>query len=258
MIARRGVPAVKRLCLDEITPHKGHGPYYLIISAPELGLVLEVLKDRKKTSLEAWFAARGPAWCAQVTECCADMWDAYHAAARVALPNARLVVDRFHLAQNLSFALSQARRAIQKAAPPDVKAALKGARWLLVKNRENLTVEEGQKLEAMLALSPELKTCYDLKEDLRAWFNADTDRATAATGLTAWLERAHASGLQAWRTFVKTVQNWQDSVLNYFDGRHNNGFAEGVNLKIKLLNRRAFGYRNFNSFRLHILAAFGP
>ena len=76
--------------------------------------------------------------------------------------------------------------------------------------------------------------------------------------LTAWLERAQASGLQAWRTFVKTVHNWQESILNYFDGRHSNGFAEGVNLKIKLLNRRAFGYRNFNSFRLHILAAFGP
>lgn len=249
---------MKRLCLDEITPHKGHGPYYLIISAPELGLVLEVLPDRKKASLEAWFAARGADWCAQVEVCCADMWDAYHTAARAALPNARLVVDRFHLAHNLSFALSQARRAIQKAASPEVKAGLKGARWLLLKNRENLTAEEGQKLEAMLALSPELKTCYDLKEDLRAWFNADCDRATAASGLADWLQRADDSGLPAWRTFVKTVQNWRESVLNYFDGRHSNGFAEGVNLKIKLLNRRAFGYRNFNSFRLHILVAFGP
>ena len=125
------------------------------------------------------------------------------------------MVDRFHLAQKLSFALSQARRAIQRVAPPDVKAALKGPFWLLVKNRENRT---------------------------------------------AWLERAQASGLQAWRTFVKTVQNRQDSVLNYFDGRHSSGFAEGVNPKIKLLNRRAFGYRNFNSFRLHArsVAVFGP
>ena len=249
---------MKRLCLDEITPHKGHGHFNLIISAPELGLVLDVLPDRKKTSLEAWFAARGADWCAQVEACCADMWDAYHAAAQVALPNARLVVDRFHLAQNLSFALSQARRTIQKAAPPEVRAALKGARWLLVKNREHLTVEEEQQLAAMLACSPELKTCYALKEDFRAWFNTDTDPATAATTLTAWLQRAQASGLPAWCTFVKTVQNWQTSVLNYFDGRHSNGFAEGVNLKIKLLNRRAFGYRNFNSFRLHILVAFGP
>jgi transposase len=249
---------VKRLCLDEITPHRGLGPYYLIISAPELGLVLDVLPDRKKASLEAWFAARGADWCAQVASCCADMWDAYHAAAQAALPNARLVVDRFHLAQNLSFAVSQARRAIQKAAPPQVKAALKGARWLLLKNREHLTADQQQTLEEMLALSPQLKTCYGLKEDLRAWFDTDADRATAERGLVDWLQRAEASGLPAWRTFVQTVQNWRESVLNYFDGRQTNGFAEGVNLKIKLLNRQAFGYRNFNSFRLHILVAFGP
>jgi transposase len=246
------------LCLDEITPHRGRGPYYLIISAPALGWVLEVLPDRKKASLEAWFAARGADWCAQVERCCADMWDAYHEAARAALPQARLVVDRFHLAQNLSFAVSQARRAIQNAAPPEVKAALKGARWLLLKNREHLTADQQQTLATMLALSPELKTCYDLKEDLRAWFNTDCDRATAECGLADWLQRAEASGLQAWLTFVKTVQNWRESVLNYFDGRQTNGFAEGVNLKIKLLNRQAFGYRNFNSFRLHILVAFGP
>lgn len=247
-----------RLCLDEITPHKGLGPYYLIISAPGLGLVLDVLPDRKKASLEAWFAARGAEWCAQVSVCCADMWDAYHIAAQVALPNARLVVDRFHLAQNLSFAVSQARRAIQNAAPPEVRAALKGARWLLLKNREHLTADEAQTLARMLALSPELKTCYALKEDLRAWFNTDCDRATAERGLADWLERATASGLAAWRTFVQTMHNWRESVLNYFDGRQTNGFAEGVNLKIKLLNRRAFGYRNFDSFRLHILVAFGP
>ena len=135
---------------------------------------------------------------------------------------------------------------------------MKEARWLLLKNRENLTTEEDQQLEAMLALSPELKICYTLKEDLRAWFNTNADRATAERGLAEWLQRADASGLLAWRTFVKTVQNWRASVLNYFDGCQTNGFAEGVNLKIKLLNRRAFGYRNFNSFRLHILVAFGP
>lgn len=245
------------MCLDEITPHKGRGRYYLIISAPEEGLVLDVLADRKKTSLDAWFVARGAVWCAQVGVCCADMWVGYHVAAQAALPNARLVVDRFHLAQRLSFAVSQARRAIQKAATPEVKAVLKGARWLLLKNREHLTAEEGQTLATMLALSPPLQVCYALKEDLRAWFNTDCDRAQAEIGLNHWLERAETSGLPAWRLFVQMVETWRESLLNYFDGRQTNGFAEGVNLKIKLLNRRAFGYRNFESFRLHILVAFG-
>ncbi len=85
---------MKVLCLDEIRPPKGQGPFYLILSAPELGIVLDVLKDRKKAGFEAWFDTRGTDWCAAVEVGCADMWDAYHEAAQAKLPNARLIVDR--------------------------------------------------------------------------------------------------------------------------------------------------------------------
>jgi transposase len=57
---------------------------------------------------------------------------------------------------------------------------------------------------------------------------------------------------------VGTLRNGWQQILNYFVGRVNNGFAEGVNLKIKMLNRRGFGYRNFKSFSLHVLFAFIP
>jgi transposase len=243
------------LCLDEIAPHKRHGRYYLVISAPELGLVLDVLKDRKKASLEAWFDARGLDWCAAVEVCCADMWDAYHEAAQAKLPNARQTVDRFHVMKNLNDAVTKARRTIQKHADETTQQLLKGCRWLLVKNRENLEADEQQRLDAMLAASPELKLCYDLKEDFRKWFQS-SDRATAEQGLTDWLARVEASGLKALQAFTRTLTNWKERILNYFDGRHSNGFAEGINLKVKLINRRGFGYRNFENFRLHVLTAF--
>ena len=243
------------LCLDEIAPHKRHGHYYLVISAPELGLVLDVLKDRKKASLEAWFDARGLDWCAAVEVCCADMWDAYHEAAQAKLPNARQTVDRFHVMKNLNDAVTKARRTIQKHADETTQELLKGCRWLLVKNRENLDTDEQQRLDAMLAASPELKLCYDLKEDFRKWFQS-SDRSTAEQGLTDWLARVEASGLKALQAFMRTLTNWKERILNYFDGRHSNGFAEGINLKVKLINRRGFGYRNFENFRLHVLTAF--
>ena len=246
------------LGLDEIAPHKGHGHYHLIISAPALGIVLDVLNDRKKSTLEAWFVARGATWCAAVEHCTADMWDAYHEAAQVYLPNARLTVDRFHVMKNLTDAITKARRSIQNQADAPTQALLKGCRWLLVKNPENLTDDERPKLAAMLAASPELHRCYTLKEDFRAWFNAPHERATAERLLDEWLAQVQASGLRALQTFSKTLHNGRARILNYFIGRHSNGFAEGVNLKIKLLNRRAFGYQNFNSFRLHILVAFDP
>ena len=247
---------MKVLCLDEIALHKGHGRYHLVISAPELGVVLDVLKNRKKETLEAWFDERGFDWCAAVEVCCADMWDAYHEAAQAQLPNARLTVDRFHVMKNLTEAVTRARRAIQKQADEATRELLKGCRWLLVKNSENLTEEERQRLEQMLAVSPELKTCYELKEAFREWFNESPSRQAAATELDAWLEKVQASGLKALQGFTKTMANWRERILNYFDGRHSNGFAEGVNLKIKMINRRAFGYRNFEHFRLHVLVAF--
>lgn len=249
---------MKVLCLDEIALHKGHGQYKLVISAPELGLVLDILEDRRKETLEAWFAERGLAWCAQVEVCCADMWDAYHSAAQANLPNARQVVDRFHVMKNLTDALTKARCTLQKNADETTKAQLKGSRWLLVKNRENLSPEERQTLKLVLEASPELNTCYQLKEDFRQLFNAAVDKPTAASALAAWSARVRATGLKSLIAFTNTLQNWQARILNYFEGRFSNGFAEGINLKIKLLNRRAFGYRNFTFFRLHVLVAFPP
>jgi transposase len=246
------------LCLDEITTHKGHGHFRLVISAPELGLVLDVLADRSKERLENWLQERGAAWCAQVETCCADMWHAYHTVAETLLPHAQRVVDRFHVMKNLTDAITKARRTIQRQADEATQAVLKGGRWLLVKNRENLTAEETAQLTHMLTVSPELKTCYELKEAFRTWFAESADRETAANGLRDWQTQAKATGLRSLAAFGKTLDNWRESILNYFNGRHSNGFAEGVNLKIKLLNRRGFGFRNFEHFRLHVLVAFGP
>jgi transposase len=246
------------ICFDEITLHKGHGKFVLVISAPELGLVLDVLEDRSKENLLNWLEKRGKRWCVAVKVACSDMWDAYQEAAAQKLPNAKRVVDRFHVMKNLNEALTKTRRAIQKDADEQTKEILKGCRWLLVKNRDNLTKEQQQDLTAMLAASPELKCCYELKESFRDLCNENLTYKTAEKRLLNWIAHVEASGFKALKAFVSTLRNWWQQILNYFDGRYNNGFAEGVNLKIKMLNRRGYGYRNFQSFRLHVLVAFDP
>jgi transposase len=230
----------------------------LVISAPELGLVLDVLPDRNKETLLKWLEERRIEWCAAVQYACSDMWDAYQQAAEQKLPNARRVVDRFHVMKNLNDALTKARRIIQKDADEKTKELLKGCRWLLVKNRENLTEEQEKKLANMLKASPELKQCYELKEAFRDLFNQNLTPKAAEKCLLSWISKVEALSFKALKAFVNTLRNWWQQILNYFDGRFNNGFAEGVNLKIKMLNRRGYGYRNFNSFRLHVLAAFDP
>jgi len=249
---------VRAICFDEITLHKGHGKFVLVISAPDLGLVLDVLEDRSKENLLKWLDERGSEWCATIQVACSDMWDAYQEAAEQKLPNARRVVDRFHVMKNLNEALTKTRRAIQKEADEATKELLKGCRWLLGKNQENLTEEQQQKLSGMLEASPELKSCYELKEAFRELFNENLSYNTAEKRLLHWIAKVEATPFKALKSFIKTLRNWWEQILNYFDGRYNNGFAEGVNLKIKMLNRRGYGYRNFNSFRLHVLFAFDP
>jgi len=230
----------------------------LVISAPEVGLVLDVLEDRSKENLLIWLAARGKEWCEAVEVAGSDMWDAYQDAAAEKLPRARRVVDRFHVMKNLNEALTKARRAIQKDADDATQEILKGCRWLLVKNQENLTAEQQQKLTHMLEASPELKSCYELKESFRDLFNENLSYKVAEKRLRSWVAKVEATPFKALKSFVNTLRNWWEQILNYFDGRSNNGFAEGVNLKIKMLNRRGYGYHNFSSFRLHVLVAFDP
>ena len=249
---------MRAICFDEISLRRGHGKFALIISAPQLGLVLNVLEDRSKESLLKWLDERGIEWCGAVQIACSDMWDAYQEAAEQKLPNARRVADRFHVMKNLNEALTKARRAIQKEADEATKELLKGCRWLLVKNRENLTEEQQQKLSRMLEASSELKSCYELKESFRDLFNENLSYAMAETRLLQWIAKVEATSFKTLKSFVNTLCHWWEQILNYFDGRYNNGFAEGVNLKIRLLNRRGFGYRNFSSFRLHVLVAFDP
>ena len=246
------------ICFDEITLHKGHGQFVLVISAPDLGLVLDVLPDRSKETLLIWLEKRGKEWCETVKVACSDMWAAYQEAAAQKLPNARRVVDRFHVMKNLTEALTQARRAIQKDADEETQARLKGCRWLLVKNRENLSEDQQQRLAQMLEASPELSSCYELKESFRELFNENLTYPAAEERLLSWIAKVEATSFKALKSFVNTLRHWWEQILNYFDGRYNNGFAEGVNLKIKMLNRRGYGYRNFNSFRLHVLVAFDP
>ena len=243
--------------MDEIALKKGHGDYVLVISSPEEGCVLDVLPDRCKETLERWFDQFSPEERAQVEVACIDMWDPYRLAIEAKLPNAKIVPDRFHLQKNLNEVVTKARRAIQRQAPEEVRAVLKGSRWLLVRNYADLTEAQQAQLEAMFAVSPELKQCHQLKEDFRQILEL-TDRDQAAQALSEWQEQVRASGLKQFDSFLTTLANWGHYMLNYFEGRWSNGFAEGLNNKLQLIKRRAFGYHNFENFRLRVLVECEP
>ena len=100
--------------------------------------------------------------------------------------------------------------------------------------------QQGQVVERF-EQTPTLASAYVPHTLLTAIFDHSPDRATAQTRLQRWTEQVKASGLSCFDKFINTLHNWQDSILNYFEGRHNSGFVEGLNNKLKLLKRRCFG-----------------
>jgi transposase len=247
------VRPVRRLGIDEIALKKGHGQYVLVLSDLDQGCVLTVLPERTKEALEAYLATWTADQRAAITDVALDLWEPYHLAVRACLPNAQITADRFHVMKNLNDRVTAARRAIQRTAPEEEKAHLKGCRWLLVKNAEDLTDEEQAKLEAMFGVSPALKRLHALKEAFRAVFETAPDRPTALERLADWVQEVETSGVSGLTQFVTTLRTWWEVILNYFPDRLTSGVVEGLNNKLKLIKRLAYGYRNFAHFRLRVL-----
>lgn len=183
-----------------------------------------------------------------------DLWMPYKQAIQEVLPDAEIVADRYHVTKNLNNVLDKARRAIQKHLPKDMASKLKGLRWVLLKNQEDLDATGRQKLQAVYELSPLLRKLHQLKERFRSIFEHITDRKQAERFLQAWVCEVKQLGCDKLLVFVKTMERWWEPILNYFNQRITNGMVEGINNRVKLIKRRAYGYRNVTNFRNRIVA----
>lgn len=251
--------AIRVLGIDEISMRKGHRDFVCVITDIDRRRVIEVLDDRLKETLIAYFEALPRSVRNSIKYVSIDMWEGYYQAVTEALPKrVKVVVDRFHVMKNLNDALTKCRREIQRTLSKEDRDELKGLRWILVKNQDNLDKEEKAKLKQMYMKCPELKTCHKLKEDFRGIFEKETNRVKAKTKLQAWERRVRKTGLKSLDPFLTTLDNWEPWILNYFSsGKITNGAVEGINNKLKLIKRRAYGYRNNGNFRQRALVECG-
>ena len=223
--------------------------------------VLDILESRDKDCVVKYLRQKKEdGLLAAVEEVTCDMWDAYaNAATEVFGKGVRVVIDRFHVMKNFQEQLTDARREIQRTLDKEEAKALKGSRWLWVKNGENLTAEEQQELEELKKRFPLLKQLAEQRESLRTIFE-DKTVTTAAEGrkrVEAWMGEARKLGLKGLERFCKTLTNWMDKIVNYFVTRSSNGRTEGFNHGLRSILWRAFGMTNFKRFRLRVLDRFG-
>jgi len=252
---------VRILGVDEISLRKGHKQYALVLSDLEQRKVIAVLPNRLKETFEKWLGSLTEEERQAILVVSMDMWEAYRQAVRDKLPHAQIVADRFHVMKHLNHQIDLLRRAMQKKAKKEGNDALyqvlKGSRWVLLKKRSELTPEEEAQLCAILGLSDELRTIYLLKEEFHTICDKIDDRAQAERFLRAWERKSLGTGSSYLIRFVNTLRNWWHEFLNYFNEHVTQGFVEGINRAIRGIINRAFGFRNFENFRLQVLVECG-
>src|SRR6476660_1547483 len=254
---RFGKPKLHKLCeiaIDEIAVGRGHH-YVTVVLNLRSGAVVFVGDGKGVEALEPfWKRLRRSR--ARVQAVATDMSAAYIRAVRDNLPRAVHVFDHFHVIKLFNDKLSAFRRELyQQLSSAADRQLLKGTRWLLLKNPENLDPKknEQQRLEEALQLNAPLATAYYLKEDLRQIWSQPNKR-TARRVLRDWLARARASGIRMLQQFADTLEEHQEGVLAWYDYSISTGPLEGTNTKIQAMKRQAYGFRDHEFFKLKILA----
>ena len=207
--------------------------------------VLAVLPDRLRATVQAFLQTIPDALKATVRRVCMDMWEGYARAVAAALPDAQIVVDRFHVAVRYREAVDALRQAecrrLNAERTPERAVPTAELRPLLRREWRSLNPDQQGRLVELFELTPTLASAYVLRTLLTAIFEHSPDRATAQTRFQRWTEQVEASGLNCFDQFLNTLHHWREGILNDFEGRHASGFVEGLNNKLKLLKRRCFG-----------------
>ncbi len=244
---------LKQIAIDEIAVSKGHR-YLTVVLNLRSGAVVFVGDGKGVKSLEIFWKRLRRAR-AKIQAVATDMSKAYIRAVRDNLPKAVHVFDHFHVIKLFNDKLSAFRRELYREASTDQeRKVLKGTRWLLLKNPENLDSDRdelGRLMEALRMNQP-LAIAYYLKEDLRQIWDQPNKR-TARRVLKDWLARARASGIRMLVQFADTLEEHQEGVLNYYEYPISTGPLEGTNNKIKTMKRQAYGFRDYEFFKLKIL-----
>ena len=246
----RTYPLPKAIGIDEHSlrkPRRTATEYATIICDHKNKKVFELVDGRSKEQLaQAFTRVEGTSNVEHVTM---DLSSTYRAFVRQTMPKATIIADRFHVQRLFTKKLNRYRK---KATGDDRKNPV---RKLVLRNYDNLTPEERRAVRVWLNLHPVVREVYEYKEAMRRIYRMKGyDRARKA--LQQLLDRMGHSKLDDVRSLRRVLLSWRHEILAYhLSGGLSNGRVEGFNRKAKLCQRRAYGYRNFNNYRLRLLDA---
>jgi transposase len=249
---------VTRLAIDEFAIQKGHR-YATVVIDPTCKRVLWVGRGRSREEVRPFFELLGPERCRRVEAVAMDMNAAYDLEVKAHCPNAEVVYDLFHVVAKYGREVVDRVRvdeADRVKHDQPARKVIKGSRWLLLRNRENIEREEDRvRLDELLSANRRLMTVYVLKDDLKElWDYRHTGYATQFW--SQWYGRAIRSRIEPLKAFARKLKAYLPGILSHCRFPLHTSVLEGINNKIKVLKRMAYGFRDDAYFFLKIRQAF--
>jgi transposase len=238
----RRLDGLVNLGVDEISYKRGH-QYLTVVADHDTGRVVWVAEGRTQAALAGFFDALGPERRAQVKAVSMDMATIYRDATRRAVPHAAICFDPFHLVAWANQALDSVFQRVDRHASELTGRDWRTARYALRAGAERLGDRHHQLLAVIERDRSELFEAWQLKEEFRALFQT-VEPDDAAHYLRDWIDRCVASGLTAMTNLAKKIDRNFEGIVNTVRLGLSNSRLEGINAKIRLINRRGFGHPN--------------
>ena len=253
-LRRNPVAAPRAIGIDEISLRKGH-TYRIVVSDLERRKPIWFGgEDRSEASMDMFYEWLGPKKTKKIELGVMDMWKAFTKSTRNNAPGAAIIYDKFHVMRHLGNALDKVRKTEYARLSGTDRSYIKGQKYTLLSNRENLTLDGKKALKKLLTANKRLNAAYLLKESFGQLWSYQTE-GWARRFFDNWKQSLKWQRLEPYEKFSEMIERHWDGIAAYSrpENKVSLGFVEGLNNKIRVIQRRAYGLRDEEYLRLKIL-----
>jgi transposase len=258
-LRRTGCPAPEVIGIDEISIRKGHTYRIVVSDLLRRRPIWFGGQGRTESDLDQFYAWLGSKKCRRIRLAVMDMWKAFRAATRRHAPQAAILFDKFHILGHLGEALDQVRRSEYARLAGPQRRFIKGQRYTLLSHQENLTLEGRRALKKLLRVNRRLQVAYLLKESFDQLWSYERE-GWALRFFENWKAALKWQRLKPYEKFARMIEAHWEGIASFcqLENQVSLGFVEGLNNKIRVLQRRAYGLRDEEYLRLKVLTCMLP
>jgi transposase len=258
-LARAGRPGPKVIGIDEVSISKRHTYRIVVSDLVRQRPIWFGGEDRSQASMGQFYERLGKGKSGRIRLAVMDMWKPFRNATQACAPNAAILFDKFHIMRHLGEALDKVRKSEYARLSGPQRRYIKGQKYTLLSRWDNLTLESRQALKILLAANKRINTAYLLKESFGQLWSYERE-GWARRFFENWRASLKWQRLKPYEKFAEMIDRHWDGIAAYCkpENKVALGFVEGLNNKIRVIQRRAYGLRDEEYLRLKILTCMLP